>query len=268
MLMDWFYKTPVWITLPLFVGGFVVVSCLIVLALRPAVHKLVTDHKEWDRALAHVIGTFGVFFGILLALVALSVYENFAYARDTAVDEAGRVGTMYRATTLLDAADGVPLRSELDRYMHAVIELDWPDQRLGVLPEASDASVDEVEELLAEIEAEPGHEQAALQQVLATFDVFIEARRARIDATALELPILLWLVIWVGAAINVVLLAFLDVRNPRLHLLMVGLLSVFIGLVIFVTADMDRPYMGSISVGPEAFERVLEQVVEAVESEE
>lgn len=264
-MVQWFYETPVWITLPIFVGGFVVISCLVVLALRPLVHRLVTDHKEWDRALAHVIGTFGVFFGILLALVALSVYENFAYARDTAVEEAGRVGTLYRATSLLDAADGVPLRTDLDRYMHAVIELDWPEQRRGVLPEASDAQVDDFEALLRDIEADPGHEQAALQQVLATWDVFIEARRARIDTTALELPLLLWLVIWVGAAINVVLLAFLDVRNPRLHLLMVGLLSLFIGLVIFVTADMDRPYAGTISVGPEAFERVLEQVIEADE---
>lgn len=264
-MVQWFYETPVWITLPIFVGGFVVISCLVVLALRPLVHRLVTDHKEWDRALAHVIGTFGVFFGILLALVALSVYENFAYARDTAVEEAGRVGTLYRATSLLDAADGVPLRTDLDRYMHAVIELDWPEQRRGVLPEASDAQVDDFEALLRDIEADPGHEQAALQQVLATWDVFIEARRARIDTTALELPLLLWLVIWVGAAINVVLLAFLDVRNPRLHLLMVGLLSLFIGLVIFVTADMDRPYAGTISVGPEAFQRVLEQVIEAAE---
>ena len=68
--------------------------------------------------------------------------------------------------------------------------------------------------------------------------------------------------IWVGAAVNVVLLAFLDVRNPRLHLLMVGLLSLYIGLVIFVTADLDRPYAGSIAVGPEAYERVLEQVIQ------
>lgn len=261
-MVEWFYNTPIWITLPIFVGGFVVLSCLIVLALRPFVHKLVTDHKEWDRALAHVIGTFGIFFGILLALVALSVYENFAYARDTAVEEAGRVGTLYRATTLLDEQDGDRLRTAIDEYMHSVIELDWPQQRQGVLPTASDAQVDEIDELLSDVEAEPGHEQAAFQQVLATFDVFIESRRARIDATALELPFLLWLVIWVGAAVNVVLLAFLDVRNPRLHLLMVGLLSLYIGLVIFVTADLDHPYAGSIAVGPEAFERVLVQVIE------
>lgn len=264
-MLNWFYETDVLITLPIFVGGFVVISCLIVTALRPVVAKLVTNTKEWDRALAHVIGTFGVFFGILLALVAVSVYENFAYARETAIEEAGRVGALFRATTGLSEADGEPLRTALDDYMHAVIELDWQQQQRMVLPEASDAYVDEFDGLLREIEADPGDEQAVFQQVLGTFDEFIESRRARIDATALALPPLLWLVIWVGAAINAVLLAFIDVKNPRLHLLMVGLLSLFIGLVIFVTADMDHPYAGAISVGPGAFERVLEQVIDAPE---
>ena len=86
--MNWFYDTSIWITLPLFVGGFVLLSCLAVLWLRPVVRRLVDSPSEWDRALAHVIGTFGVFFGILLALVALSVYDNFAETRTATLREA------------------------------------------------------------------------------------------------------------------------------------------------------------------------------------
>ena len=93
----------------------------------------------------------------------------------------------------------------------------------------------------------------------------IESRRARIDATTLALPPLFWLVIWVGAAVNAVLIAFIHVANPRLHMLMAGLLGLFIGLVIFVTADMDHPYAGAISIGPGAYERVLEQIIDARE---
>ena len=77
-----------------------------------------------------------------------------------------------------------------------------------------------------------------------------------------SLPPLFWLVIWVGAAVNAVLIAFIAVRSARLHLLMAGLLALFIGLVIYVTADMDHPYEGAISVGPGAYERVLEQIID------
>ena len=261
-MLNWFYGSDVWITLPLFVGGFVLVSCLIVVGLRPVVHRFVDDTKEWDRALAHVIGTFGVFFGILLALVAVSVYENFAYTRQATIEEAGDVGALDRATQGLPAEDGEPMRQSLDDYMHAVIEIDFPQQEVGLLPDASDGEVDEFEARLHQIEAQPGDEQAEFNQVLATFDTFIESRRARIDATALALPPLFWLVIWVGAAVNAVLIAFIAVRSARLHLLMAGLLALFIGLVIYVTADMDHPYEGAISVGPGAYERVLEQIID------
>lgn len=262
-MLNWFYETSLLITLPLFVGGFVLVSCLIVLVLRPSVRRLVSDAKEWDRALAHVIGTFGVFFGILLALVAVSVYENFTYTRQVAIDEAARVGALYRATAGMPDDIRVPMRDALDEYMHTVITEDFADQQRGILPTASDAHVDQFEGLLHEVDAETLQEQAEFAQVLSTFDEFVESRRARIDATALALPPLLWLVIWVGAAVNAVLIAFIDVQGQRLHLLMAGLLALFIGLVIFVTADMDHPYAGHISVGPGAFERVLEQVIDS-----
>ena len=125
--------------------------------------------------------------------------------------------------------------------------------------------VDEAEHLIHDYEAETLSEQAEYVQVLATFDDFVEARRERIDATTLELPPLFWLVLWVGAAVNAVLIGLIYVQRLRLHLAVAGMLALFIGLVMFVTADMDHPYQGSISVGPGAFERVLQQTIERLD---
>jgi hypothetical protein len=260
--VNWFTNTSVWITLPVFVGGFVLVSCLIVLALRPLVRRLVTDRREWDRTLGHVIGTFGMFFGILLALVAVSVYENYAATRDATVEEAGHIGAFYRATTALPDDVGEPIRELVDDYLVAVIEEDFPMQRDGVLPDASLDEVDAIEDVLHGFEAETLSEQAEYKQALESFDVFIDSRRERIDATALALPTLIWVVIWVGAAVNAVLVGFISVEGKRLHLLMAGLLALFIGLVIFVTADMDFPYAGTVAVDAGAYERVYVQIVE------
>ncbi|GAA2041482.1 hypothetical protein GCM10009819_29220 [Agromyces tropicus] len=258
--MSWFYDTPVWITMPLFVGGFVVASCLVVWAMKPVVRRLVRDRDEWDRTLAHVIGTFGLFFGILLALVTVSVYENYAATRAVTVTEAGEVGALVRASTALPDEIGSPIRDELQAYLITVIEGDFVEQREGVLPDGSRAQVDAIEEILHGVEAVTGSEQAEYKQALEAFEAFFDARRDRIDATALALPSLIWVVIWVGAAVNAILIAFISVRSLRLHLLLAGLLAVFIGLVIFTTADMDRPYAGNVSVNAGAYERLYEQV--------
>lgn len=260
--MNWFFETSILIGMPVFVGGFVVVSCAVVLALRPFVHRMVDDPKEWDHALGHVVETFGVIFGILLALVAVSVYENFAEARKATLEEAALVGALFRGTTGLPDETGIPMRDTIEEFVHTVIEQDFPAQRRGQLPETSAAQVDEFEHLLHEFEPEPVQQEAEFLQLLATFDDFIEARRARIDATTLELPPPFWVVIWTGAVINAVLVGLMHVKRLRLHLILAGLLALFVGLVMFVTADMDHPYAGSISVGPGPFERVLEQTIE------
>ena len=263
--MNWFYDTSIWITLPLFVGGFVLLSCLVVVGLRPVVRRLIDSPAEWDRALAHVIGTFGVFFGILLALTVLAVYQNFADTRTATLEEAAQLTALYRGTTALPEEIGEPLRDTIAEYLHAVVDQDFASQARGVLPEASAVLVDEMERQLHDYEPETLPAQAEYIQLLATFDDFIEARRDRIDATTLELPVLFWLVIWVGAAINAVLIGFMYVKRLRMHLIMAGLLALFIGLVMFLTADMDHPYQGSISVGPGAFERVIQQTIERLD---
>ena len=258
--MIWFGSLPLALSLPLFVGGFVLVSCLIVVVLRPMVYRMVDDQEQWDRVLGHVIGSFGVFFGILLALVAVSVYENYADTRQAALQEAGQITALYRGTTGLPEEVATPMQRTIDDYLHVVIDEDWPDQQRGSLPDGSLELVDQLEEQIHEYEPESYQQLAEFQQLLTTFDDFVETRRERIDATTLELPTLFWVAIWVGAAVNAVLIALIIVKRQRLHLLMAGMLALFIGLVMFATADMDRPYQGSISVGPGAFQRVVDQI--------
>ncbi|MGC5171744.1 DUF4239 domain-containing protein [Microbacterium sp. DT81.1] len=191
-----------------------------------------------------MIGTFGVFFGILLALVAVSVYENYSATRQAALHEAGQLTAFYRGTTGLPEDVASPIQQTIDEYLVVVIEQDWPDQRRGSLPDASVELVDEMERQIHEYKPADLQQLAEFQQLLATFDDFVETRRERIDATTLELPGLFWLAIWVGAAVNAVLIGLIIVKSRRLHLLMAGMLALFIGLVMFTTADMDRPYQG------------------------
>jgi hypothetical protein len=258
--VTFFGALPLAVSLPLFVGGFVLGSCLIVVALRPVVRRLVDDAEQWDRVLGHVIGTFGVFFGILLALVAVSVYENYSDTRQAALHEAGQITALYRGTTGLPQQVAGPMQQTIEDYLEVVVEEDWPDQRRGLLPDASRALVDKLEREIHEYQPETLQQLAEFQQLLTTFDDFVETRRERIDATTLELPTLFWVAIWVGAAVNAVLIGLIIVKSRRLHLIMAGMLALFIGLVMFATADMDRPYQGSISIGPGAFERVVNQI--------
>lgn len=257
--MAWFYDLPDAITLPVFVLLFVAGSCGIVLLLRPFVRRHATEPVQWDRVLGYVVGTFGVFFGILLGLVAVSVYNDYTDTHSAALEETSRLSALYRSASGLPQPLGDELQQDLRSYVRTVIDEDWPQQERSELPVSSTPAVDRLERTIASLNPSDGREQAQLTQLLATFDEFVEARRARVDATTLQLPPLFWLVIWVGAVINALLIGCIDVKNVRLHLLMAGLLALFIGLVMFVTADMDHPYAGTISVDSGDFVRLLQQ---------
>ena len=49
-----------------------------------------------------------------------------------------------------------------------------------------------------------------------------------------------------------------------MHRLMTILTSVLLGLMIFLLAAMDHPFRGQISVGPEPFEMVYQQLMKPI----
>jgi hypothetical protein len=50
-------------------------------------------------------------------------------------------------------------------------------------------------------------------------------------------------------------------RSQSMHFWMTVMLSGLLGLLIFLLAALDHPFRGGISVGPEAFEMVYEQLM-------
>jgi hypothetical protein len=82
--------------------------------------------------------------------------------------------------------------------------------------------------------------------------------------TDLGLPSILWTVLWVGALLNAILLSLIQVRNLRIHLIMAGLIAVFVALLLYAIAGFDRPYSGPISVTPTYYQSLLDGLFQRV----
>jgi len=118
-----------------------------------------------------------------------------------------------------------------------------------------------VQSLLLAFEPSTGGQEALHNQTIAQYFDFVELRRDRLDETRLALPVLLWVLLGVGAVLNALMLALVEARNLRIHLIISGIIAVFVGLLIFITAAMDHPYSGVIAVTPDAFSEVYEQLM-------
>ena len=153
------------------------------------------------------------------------------------------------------------LRQRLLDYTGFVIDEEWPAQRRGVVLEAAQARLTALEGPLVAFEPATPGQQAAHAETLRTYTHYLELRRERVfGAEATGLPAVVWYVLLVGAAASIALTFLFVLPDARGHLLLTVVLAGFVGLLIFLIAAMDRPYRGEVSVGPEAFEAVRQQM--------
>lgn len=256
--VEWFfYDAPMWFSLPTFVLLAVGLSWGILLAVRPWVTRTAGMHADWDRVPGYAMQSYGILFGIVLALIAVSVYENFQRVNTVVLDEASVLGALFRDVAGYPAPLAEELQEELRRYVQAVITIDWPLMQQDLIPAEGDVHVDSVRDLLFAYDPLTAGQQAVHAQTIDTFNDFMVSRRARLDETKLALPALMWVVLAVGAVLNALMISLVEAKSLRIHLIMSGIIAIFVALVIYTTAGMDHPCAGYVSISPEAFENLL-----------
>lgn len=251
------WDLPLWVGLPLFVLLFLAGSWLILLAMRRWVDRASKGSPEWDRVLEYAMAAYGVLYGVTLAMIAAGAYENNRDVDQIVLRESSAVAVLYRDAVGFTEPERSELQQQLREYVLQVIEVDWPLQETGVPPEETIDEVDRIQDVIMTYEAQEPSEVVKLSQTVAAFNQFVYDRRARIAITQLHLPWVLWVVMVVGAFLNAVLIGLIQVRSLRVHLIMSGLIAVYVSLLIYTIASFDNPYSGAVVVGPEYFEELL-----------
>jgi hypothetical protein len=65
----------------------------------------------------------------------------------------------------------------------------------------------------------------------------------------------LWWVLWIGAILSIGLVWMLDME-AHIHGILTCVLSMFLGIVIFVIVDLDKPFRGDGIVNADAYSLV------------
>jgi hypothetical protein len=247
---------PVAIALPLFVGAFVGVSLLVVVALRRWVPRSADRAGEWDRVLGYVVALYGVLYGVTLALIAAASYQNYRGVEEIVLQETSSIAVLYRDASGLPDPTRSDLQGLLVEYTEHVIDVDWPHQGAGEIPSATVEQVTQMQEVLFSFEPANAGEANVHAATLGAFNDFIADRGARVGVTGLELPGILWVVLYVGALLNAVLIGMVEVGRLRIHMMMAGIVAAYVALVIFAIASFDQVFVGEISIDTTDFEQL------------
>ncbi len=264
MNVYWLYDLPTWLFGLLSVAVTVAVGLIGFYATRKWVREVHGAEHSHNEIVGFYLGAVCLFYGITLGLVAVGTWQVYSDVDNKVDEEASALAALYRDVSSFPEPKRAELQADLREYAHQVIDVAWPLQRRGIVPQNSAVALMSIQTHLASFEPVTEGQKTLHAEAYREFDRVVELRRIRLRSVLAGLPAPLWSVMLVGAFVSIALTWFFDMRSQSMHFWMTVMFSGLLGLLVFLLAAMDNPFRGEISVGPEAFELVYEQLMKPV----
>jgi len=261
---------PIWLyeIRPLYAGLVLVliigtVSIIGLFVTRWLVIPRLHYHDGANDAVSGTVQAIGVFYGITVGLIAVGVWNTHSNASDLVSKEASSISALFRDVSGYPEPIRTELRSKVREYTVFVIEQAWPAQAAGYGQRLDGGTkiLDDFQEKLYTYQPANSGQVALHSETLRGYNKLLEDRRLRIDAVDSGLSSTMWAVIWVGAIISIGVAYFYHIPDPRLHAILVALMSGFLAMVLFMITVNDKPFFGRVSVSSDPYKLILDRVI-------
>jgi hypothetical protein len=219
------------------------------------------EHRSSHNDVAgFIIAIVGVVYAVLLAFIAVAVWQNYD-ATNTAVDrEASLVSNLYRDAVGLPDATRTELRSDLDKYLTTVIETEWPVQRAGRAKKRGWQPLNHFHAVLTRVQSTSADGTVVHAEMLRALNNLYDARRTRLLSTQQGLSGVIWTILLLGGSITVAFSYFFGVQSLRMHFAMTGMLAASLALVFVLMIALDQPFRGSLGIDPTPYIEVQKEL--------
>ena len=262
MKLYWLYDLPTWLSCSLTVVAFVAFGLAGLYLTRAWVRRL--DSNE-HHAYNHIVGFYfagvTVLYGVCAGLLAIGAWATYSDVQGKVDHEATALGALYRDIDAYPEPARTVMENDLRRYTRAVIDVGWPMQQRGIVPNNASVVLSDFQEHFLSFEPQDERQKIFAAEAYRAFNDLTESRRARLNSVTAEMPGPLWTLVLVGAWICIAVTWFLHPESFTMHFWMTVLFSGLLALLIFLIAVLDNPYRGKMSVSPEPLQRVYEQIM-------
>jgi hypothetical protein len=254
-MFGWAYEIPNWQVAVIFSSVSVALMWFGIIFIKPFLRLLFSRQEDINSVVGTSVSAFSVFYGLLLGLISVATFQTYSSLNDNVAREASIIAALYRDFSAYDA----PMRGELQEamrsYVRTTIDVDWLVQQRGIVPTDGSAKVTILFSKLANYEPSRLSQQLLHAETLREFSSFVEARRVRLANITAGIPGVLWYVVLMGGALNILLFWMFDMRF-MLHITLGGIIAFFLGVMIYIIVALDVPYRGTVSVSASAFEEI------------
>jgi hypothetical protein len=221
---------------------------------------------ESNDVAGNYLQTLGTIYAVLLAFVVIVVWQQFNDARSFVEREANEVLDLFRTASGFSEPARGELRDQLQIYVRAVLDTEWQAMARnenGVFEEVWNV-FDRVAEVLHRCNPDAERETSLYCEALSRLNDLSDARAMRLSTSRMKIPLALWILLYIGAAVTVGSMFLFAVSNFAVHAIMTGALAGAISHVLYVIADLDDAFAGDWQVPRAPFDRVRAHMERAV----
>jgi Protein of unknown function (DUF4239) len=221
-------------------------------------------HDGANDAVSGTVQAIGVFYGITVGLIAVGVWNTNSNASHLVSKEAASIGSLYRDVSAYPSPIRDELRAKLKEYTHYVIDEAWPAQQRGQGQNITGGVkiIDDFQAALYSFQPANLSQSALHSETLQAYNALLEYRHLRIDAVGGGLSMVMWWVIWVGAAISIGIAYFFNIPDLKLHAILIMLMGGFLAMVLFMIVINDKPFYGAVSISSDPYKLILERLMQ------
>lgn len=243
----------------------VVVVLLVVMVGGPFLELILRRRmlQRWFQSsdsIVNYVQILTVFYGLLLGLVAIDLWQKQDAAELNAIAESNQVRILNGLAQYFPSRDSGVVGVALGDYAQGVIKKDWPQMmtgKVGVMFVASPA-LDLVRDTILDLPVTTMKQQALMEQMLTSYNRIVQDRQQRLLDSERQLPAVLWIVLLLGAVFIWVATWFIPAQYLRSQLLLSSITSGYLYLLVYLIVVLEHPFIGAWRVDPSSFQHVLQ----------
>jgi hypothetical protein len=199
-----------------------------------------------------------VIFALILAFVAIAVWQNNEKVDAVVMQEANTLNSIYRNLEAYPEPLRTESRTMIHRYVERVINDEWPKLAEARQDETAHLFLGRINGMILSFKPRNNGELVLHQETMRNLSAYRGMRHDRIVGGKAKLKAPMWITLIMGTILYIMYVCFLDVPDFRRHAFMVGTLAALIAVVFYLLIVYNYPFTepGAIDAGP--FQDLLE----------
>ena len=258
----WLTNLPIWQLFLLVVIFPMILSGACLLFVRHWMKR--PEDEEHNILVTGMFAAVSLIYTVLLAFLIIIAWENYTTATQAVADESAALITVARDAEVLPEPQRIRVLNSLHNYIQYVLTNEWDMMRTGVSEQqiASRSAINATNNLWFIYKEIPpsAMNNATSTEMLSSMDKLSDQRVTRLMSSQTTLPDIFWFVLIADAVMTIGFSFILRVKDIRLHLGMVLLLTCTLMLSLWLIIVINDPFAGSVQVSSDPLKYALDVI--------